>query len=850
MKNSIVGFVLCLGMVLSSISNSFAQQIPDPEEVLGFEFGSQFARHHQVVDYFKSVEAASPLVKIQQYGQTPEGRPLMAAIVSSEANHQRLEEIRQNNLKRAGLLAGNVKGEQVAVVWMSYNVHGDEAVCSDAAVGFLHELLVKDSYRRWLDSLVVIIDPCLNPDGRDKYVNWYRNISIMQPSADPNSWEHQQPWPGGRLNHYCFDLNRDWAWQTQPESQQRVAFYQQWMPHVHTDFHEMGYNSPYFFAPAAEPYHPQITAWQRQFQQLMGANHAKYFDEKGWLYYTGEVFDLFYPSYGDTWPIFNGAQGFTYEQGGSSRAGRAIHRERGDTLLLSQRLLHHLTTSISTIELAFLQREELLCAYNQYFQDAAQRAPGTYKSYVIKYQNKSASVKSLYQLLDRQQIIYSFANQGQGGKHTGFSYLENKESASFAVEKGDLVISAYQPQARLIQVMFEPHTVLSDSLTYDLTAWALPYAYQLEAYACKDRIELTQTAQAPDFQENKTPDTVPYAILSNWEDANDLRFLATLLKQGIQVRYAKEPITIGNQLFERGTLMISREENQEGYEKRVISIANQAACELSYISSGMLQERNIISDFQLLSSSPQVAILGGPEVRPTSFGEVWHFFEQELQYPVSILHTASLSKIPLTAYDVVVLPSGTYHAYQEKLLRFVKRGGKLIVMEKAITAFSVLNQGKEGSVRTQLAVAIAQAEKAALEREKRLEMERKLSRLGRYEDMERSYLSNTIAGSIYRVDLDVSHPLSFGIGEQAFLIKRNREVYPFLAKSTQNIGKFTVDSHIMGFAGVNIKQKVENSLAIGEEKLGSGKIIYMTDAPIFRAFWHSGKLLFGNAIFF
>lgn len=849
LENGVWYFLLCLGMILGPFSTIFSQEIPKPASVLGFEVGEQFARHHQIIAYFNAVEAATPLVRLENYGVTPEGRPLMVAIISSEKNQQRLADIRLNNLKQAGLASGNIVGEQLPVVWLSYNVHGDEAVCSDAAIAFLYELLQKAEYRRWLDSLVVIIDPCLNPDGRDRYVNWYRNAANILPDPNPNSWEHQQPWPGGRLNHYCFDLNRDWAWQSQPESQQRVALYQQWMPQVHADFHEMGYNSPYFFAPAAEPYHPQITAWQRQFQQLMGANHAKYFKAQNWLYYTGEVFDLFYPSYGDTWSIFNGAQGFTYEQGGSSRAGRAVHRERGDTLLLSERLQHHLTTSISTIELTFLQRKELLKSYNRYFREAALQAPGKYKSYLIKHQNEKTTLASLCELLDRQQIRYSFANQNQDKRHTGFSYLENEDNAAFWVEAGDMVISAYQPQARLIQVLLEPHTALSDSLTYDLTAWALPYAYQVAAFACTDRIELSQSAQAPDFQPNIFPEKAPYAIFSTWKDANDLRFLTALLQKGIQVYYTKSPLAIGNKSFDRGTLVIFNKENKAGNDKEVISIANATQCELDYISSAMINGYDMASDFQLFTSKPNIALIGGEGVRPTSFGEVWYFFEQVLHYPVSILKTDFLHKVPLGTYDVLILPSGNYGAYQQKLLQFAKGGGKLIVLEKAMTTFSE-NDDSEEELHTQLSEAMDMAEQVAQELEKMEELEQRLSRMGRYEDQERSYLSNTIAGSIYRINLDVTHPLSYGFGDHTFIIKRNRETYPFLTDSGQNIGIYTSGSHIMGFAGARIKQKVANSLAIGEEKIGTGKIIYMTDTPIFRAFWHSGKLLMGNAIFF
>ncbi len=846
-----IGVIAILFAWLSS--GILAQQIPHPEEILGFEMGSQFSRHHEVVDYFEAVAAGSPLVRLHSYGKTPEGRPLMAAIITSEKNQQRLEAIRLNNLQKASLMAGKAKEEDIAIIWMSYNVHGDEAVCSESAMLFLYELTQNEAYRPWLDSLVVILDPCLNPDGRDRYVNWYRQVSGLQGDANPHSWEHQQSWPGGRFNHYLFDLNRDWAWQSQPESQQRVAFYQEWMPQLHVDFHEMGYNSPYFFAPAAEPYHPQITSWQRRFQQLMGANHARYFDQNHWLYYTGEVFDLYYPSYGDTWPIFNGAQGFTYEQGGSGRAGRLVRRERGDSLYLAERLQHHLTTSISTVELAFAQRKQLLSSYEDYFKIASTLPTGTYKSYIVKQTNQPGNIQALCQLLDRQQIAYSFVASDINKNFEGYSFFKNREQEKFTVEKGDLLISSFQPQGRLVQVLFEPHTALSDSLTYDLTAWALPYAYQVEAYACKSRINLTQTAAAPGFQPNELPEKSPYAIFCPWSSVKDLQLLSALLQKGIHLRYAKAPISVDGKQFGRGTLIISAAENKPGYEKEVVLLANKNQCELSYISSGMLEGNDIGSGSQAFIDAPRVALVGGEEITPTSFGEVWHYFEQVLHYPISLLHTDFLDDISLNEYDVIILPSGNLEAYRDQLLNFANKGGKLLVMEKAIQAFSQFAEDDDKNIFTQLAKDMLAAEKIAQKRSFSLDFDLKLSRADRYEDQERSYLSNTIAGSIYRLTLDESHPLAFGFGNETYLMKRNKNTYPLLggsANSHQNVGIFGEESHIMGFVGARIKQKVDNSLAIGVENYGDGKIIYMTDSPIFRAFWHSGKLLMGNAIFF
>jgi hypothetical protein len=296
----------------SSPAAAMETSVMSPDAFLGYPLGSHFTPHNKIVAYFRQVAVAAPdRMLLEQYGKTYEGRPLLLAYIASPENLRRLEAIRMNNLRLAGILRDGVAADEngPVIVWLSYNVHGNEPASSEAAMKTLYTLVGGTSSgdasaigragsgatggpgwsggpAAWLKNTVVIIDPCINPDGRDRYVNWYNGVVGLQPNPDPQSREHQEPWPHGRSNHYNFDLNRDWAWQTQIETQQRLKKYNEWLPQVHVDYHEQGYNSPYYFAPAAEPYHEVITSWQREFQILIGKNNAKYFDRNGWLYFT------------------------------------------------------------------------------------------------------------------------------------------------------------------------------------------------------------------------------------------------------------------------------------------------------------------------------------------------------------------------------------------------------------------------------------------------------------------------------------------------------------------------------------------------------------------------------------
>ncbi|WP_317169496.1 M14 metallopeptidase family protein [Mucilaginibacter humi] len=456
--------VFCCGGVRAKIQS--------PSQFLGYQLGTQFTYQYRIAEYFKYVAAEAKNVKLLQYGSTNEGRPLIAMFIASTENIGKLDEIRKNNLALAGLPDSHIATAPVAaalnpvIVWLSYNVHGNEPCSSEAAMQTLFDMVDPDNAnaKNWLKNTVVVIDPCLNPDGHERYVNFYNSVKGASPDINPAAREHAEPRPGGRVNHYYFDLNRDWARQTQKETQARVGLYNSWLPQIHVDFHEQGYNAPYYFAPAAEPMHKDITAWQKQFQTTIGKNNAKYFDQNGWLYFTKEEFDLLYPSYGDTYPIYNGSIGMTYEQGGIG-AGLAITTRTGDVLTLKDRIAHHHSNGLSTIETASANAAKAVQEFKKYFDNTRTKPDGDYKAYVIKSTNED-KLNTLADMLRRNGIQYSY-----GVKETasGYNYFTGK-TEQFNINTGDMVISAYQPKSVLMHVLLEPNTFVADSVTYDITA--------------------------------------------------------------------------------------------------------------------------------------------------------------------------------------------------------------------------------------------------------------------------------------------------------------------------------------------------------------------------------------------
>ncbi len=819
-----------------------------PTQFLSYPLGTRFTPHAEVLRYVAHIVAHTPArMKLVPYGSTYEHRPLEVVEIASAGNFPHLEDIRHNNLKLAGLETGAGQRQQPAVCWLSYNVHGNEAVSSEAVMQVLYDLANPQDQQMqdWLKNTVVIVDPCVNPDGRDRYNQWYNRVRSQSANANPDSWEHHEPWPGGRYNHYYFDLNRDWAWQTQQETRQRIVLYNQWLPAVHADFHEMGPNNSYYFSPAAKPYHADLTPWQRKFQGILGDYNKVAFDKNNWLYFTRETYDLFAPTYGDTWPSFNGAIGMTYEQGGGGPAGVAFARHDGDTLTLAQRIAHHHAASRATIQATAERHDDLLREFQAYFTTAKTKPQGEYKTYVLAAGNDPGQLRMFTQYLDRQQISYGFAPSRL--KTKGFNYTTGK-TETVQIEPRDVVVSMYQPKSTLVKVLFEPRPQLEDSLTYDITSWALPYAFGVKAYALAGRLDANSTLPAPVMVKGSAaaPTDRPYAYLARWNSLQDVRFLSRLLQQKVKVRFAEKSFESEGQSYAPGTLVITRTGNEglgARFDLLVRAQADSAGTVVTAVKSGFSTTgRDLGSGTVHFVKQPNVAVVAGPGVDASAFGEVWHFFEQQLGYPLTVLGTDYLSRVSLQKYDVLILPNGSYtDIYSDKALEnlktWVRDGGRLIALEGAA---KFLANKKDFLLKTKATDSLA------LKKEDKANPYKLLRRYG---NADREEAEEAVQGSVYRVQLDNTHPLAFGYGDTYYALVRTPLNYRFLGKDGWNVGVIKKDSYSAGFIGTKARKELADTFVMGTQEMGRGEVVYLGDNPLFRAFWQGGKLLFGNAVF-
>ena len=818
-------------------------QIKSPEEFLGYKIGTRYTPHWKLINYFQYVTQAIPKsVKLQQYGETNEHRPLYLAFISSEENISNLENIRLNNLRLANLAKDKMMPSEnaPALVWLSYNVHGNETSSSEASMLTLFALADPKnlSTKGWLKNTVVIIDPCVNPDGRDRYVNWFNSVVGENYNPRLDAREHREPWPGGRTNHYNFDLNRDWAWQTQVETKQRIQVYNQWLPQVHVDYHEQGINQPYYFAPAAQPYHDAVTQWQRDFQMTIGKNHAKYFDKNGWLYFTKEIFDLFYPSYGDTYPVYNGAIGMTYEQGGNSAGGLGADTDEGDTLTLYDRAIHHYTTALSTIEIASINAGSLVKEFRKFFNNGVAGLVGDYKTYVVKNNpNDVERIQALTDLLDKNGIQYGTGT----GTGKGLNYHTAKEEA-FIIATGDIIISAAQPKATMVKVLFEPQSKMVDSITYDITAWSLPYVYGVTAYASKERIISSGSVISFPPVQNNTEDAYGYVI--RWQGVSSVKTSAQLMKQGVKLRFAEMLFEVNGQQFPRGSIIIIKKGNEKfgsSLGQLVGKTCDANSIKMNAVSTGMVDK-----GFDFGSSkvhplkAPRVVMLTGEGVGPNAAGEVWFFFEQQLNYPVTLINANDFSRAAWDKIDVLILPDGNYRFLNEKsstdqFIQWIRNGGRVVALENA-----VLQLSKQDWSAVHL--------KKDDDKDTATKKNPYISLLT-FENRKKDELPAITPGSIYKVDVDNTHPLMFGYPNYYYTLKRDNNVYDFIKEAGWNAGVIKKDNQVAGFVGYKLKNKLKDGLLFGVQDMGRGSISYLSDNVLFRNFWENGKLMFCNAVF-
>ena len=824
---------LAIEMPLPGVE-AYDPDVPKPEDVFGHQIGTRHTEPAQIVDYFRAVAEASDRVEVERHAITYEGRPLLHAFVTSPENHARLEAIREANLrlsKEPESVGDSALARMPAIVYMGYSVHGNEASGSEAGTLLLYHLAAGSgpAVDSVLQNTVVILDPMFNPDGRNRFTSWVNENRGTVPVNDPQDREHNEPWPGGRTNHYLFDLNRDWLPAQHPESKGRLEVFHTWRPQVLTDYHEMGSDATYFFQPGIPSRTNPNTPQRNQVLTAdIGAYHAEALDRIGSLYYTEESFDDFYYGKGSTYPDVNGAVGILFEQASS----RALERETENGVLTYPfTVRNQFATSLSTLEAVVAMRESLLRHMRQFYLNAQDFAASSdVKAYVVSLAEDRTRAQALAEVLQRHRIrVYELGQRFDAGEE--------------AFEAGSAyVVPVDQAQARLVKAAMERTTEFQDSLFYDVSAWTLPLAFGLR-YA-----ELRQdpTIYLGEEMTDVEPDggevvggRSEYAYLLPWGRYFAPRALYELQDAGLRPRLMTEPFSAtvdgAPRRFRRGTVIVpvaGTDVPADSVHALVQRIAEEDHVRFFAAESGLTPEGPDLGGQSTAAlEQPRVALVVGPGTSSYNAGEVWHLLSERFRIPVSLLGTEGLGGDDLSRYNTLVMAGGSYAGVPvEKLKTWVQGGGRLVALTSAV-GWAVRNELVE------------------LEAKDDLQLD-SLFRDLPYEDLEEAYGAQYIGGAIFETVADPTHPLAYGYGETVPVFLGNETFYRTSEGAGANVLTYADDPLLSGYLSEEQAEQAAGSAALVTRQVGQGRVVLFHFNPNFRAFWYGTNGLFLNALFF
>lgn len=841
---------------------NYDPDVPTLPEVIGHDHGNAISSASQITGFMRALAAHAPdRMQVRSYGETWQGRELTYAVISSPKNMARIDAIQADlsTLAAGDQLSADQLDATPAVVWLSYGVHGDEITPPDSALFMAYHLIAAQNDAladTILENTIIIIDTSQNPDGRDRFVHSFSSSLGLTPLADRHTAEHDQPWPRGRFNHYLFDLNRDWFALTQPESQGKVAAVLQWHPVIYVDSHEMGGDSSYYFPPAARPYNPNITDTQHGRQAQLGQNMASWFDRFGVDYFTREVFDAFYPGYGDMWPTLNGAIAMTFEQ--ASPRGLLFARRDGKTLTYAQGVRNNVLTSLATLETVAQNKNSFLTDY------------ASFRSSAI---SDAARADDRYVVLDLTGARYEAEALGRRLAQQGIAVQRvpaGSTQCRNTYENGALIVDMAQPQGRLINTLLSKTTPLAPDFIadqesrreqglnhelYDVTAWSLPLMDGVASEQCR-RVDLTNavpvsaTAPIP----SKTSGTGQFGYVVPWTDGGQARLVIAAMNAGLEGKTTSEAFIQNGRTYPAGSVVYSVADNDSDLGRDLSALASEIGAEIAPMANSWVQDGpNFGSSAFAAMKMPKVAIAWGNGTSPTSAGNTRYVLERQLGLPVSPIRVSNLARADLSLYDVLIIPD-TYGGLVSQmgsgdpLKKFVREGGVLIAFATGVSEIA----GEDvGLLSTKLELASTDGD-AETESEAPRAPGLNFASLGEYEEHIHDHRARPedIPGVLVNTVADTSHWLASGYDGATALVT-GREIYrPLNEADGTNVFRFADADSLLesGYLWEENRLQLAFKPFVMAERQGQGLVIGFTQSPTTRGYLNGLNLLLANAV--
>lgn len=810
--------------------------IPTPQTFFGYQVGEWHLTPEQIHSYMRALDAASDRVTIVEFGRTYEDRPMLLLTVTSPDNHRNIESLREQHLRLSDpSVSGSLSLDRMPVVlWMGYSVHGNESSGSNASVLVAYYLAAARgaAIEQTLSECIILLNPSINPDGLNRFATWANMHKGRQAVADPASREHNEVWPGGRGNHYWFDLNRDWMPLQHPESRGRLEQYYRWRPNVLTDHHEMGTSSTFFFQPGVasreNPFTPPET---RSLTAAIARHHERALNAAGSLYYSEEGFDDFYVGKGSSYPDITGGIGILFEQA-SSRGH--IQESPNGPVEFPFTIRNQVITSLSTLQAAREMRVDLLAHQRSFYAGALREAAKSpVKGYVFGTPHDRARTAQLVELLLRNRIVVH-----------PLARTLRMNGQEFAAESS-FVVPSEQPQYRLLSSLFDRRTRFTDSLFYDVSSWTLPLAFGLpwsELRSLDRSILGPAVSVAPAFTGTFTGTRTSYAYVFEWSDYYAPRALNRLLRAGVLAKVATKPFQgqtqNGPRMFDYGTILIPIT-IQHSKLDTINALIDQSIAEdgirVFSLQTGLTNSGIDLGSSDFVAVKPaSVALIAGTGVSSTDIGEAWHLLDHRMHMTVSLLEPQSLGRIPLHRYTAMILAGGGAidSAGRAALRQWVQAGGVLIAFE----------QGADWAVNNKFSTVKLRPEAGKKD---------SVASMRPYAFVEESERARTIPGSIFATEYDATHPLMYGYAGIPVHVFRSSHVFleppasPFAAPL-----RYAKDPLAAGYMNPLHSKRISGSAAAAVSSLQSGRVIVFSDNPNFRALWFGTSKLFLNAIFF
>lgn len=801
---------------------TYNKNIPTPESIIGHQVGEWHITHDKLVQYMYALADASDRISIEITGKTFEDRPLLLLTITSKSNHKNLDNIRTNHIAVTNGKNTEDIDHMPIVVYQGFSIHGNEPSGSNAALLVAYYLAAaqSDYINELLNNTVILLDPSFNPDGLQRFSYWANSNKSIHLNPDPNDREYHEVWPGGRTNHYWFDMNRDWLPAQLPESRARIATYHNWLPNILTDHHEMGTDATFFFQPGIPSRtHPLTPKLNQELTKNIGEFHAKALNKIGSLYYTEESYDDFYYGKGSTFPDINGGIGILFEQ--ASSRGHIQESENG-LLTFPFTIRNQFLTALSTLEAAKELRIEILNYQYHFYKNAqAEASKETNKAIVFGDEKDAARTYHLADILKRHNIkFHDIKNDFTiDKKHfkKGYSYIVPKN----------------QKNIRLINAMFEKRTTFQDSLFYDISAWTFPYAFNLDYSENASTNNIGDEVVDLKLIKGSVSKTSNYAYLMEWHEYYAPKILNELLNNDIRVKVALKQFRINGKDYDYGTLMIPVQ-NQKLNSTNLYTYLNELVAkshlQIDAVNTGLTEGIDLGSRHFKTLNKPKIALLVGDNITSYDAGEIWHLFDTHYNMTITKLDTKNIEGANLNRYNVIIIPNSKSldHSSIEKLKEWTKNGGTLIGYRNTIKWLTEKQFIKLNLVKTNIPA-------------KHITFEQISDFKGAQE----------IGGAIFEANIDRSHPINFGYKNNQIAIFRNTTV--FIKKdsvSYNNPIQYTKNPLLSGYISKPNLKALSETVPLQIKKLGKGNVVVFTDNTNFRGFWYGTNKLLMNAVFF